>query len=174
MYADADFAGDPATQRSTTGVHLCIEGENSHFPLHGVSKRQDSVSSSTPEAELVSGHYAYHKVLLPAMDLWETLLPTAGKGIFHEDNTARIQVIRTGRNPTMKHLHRVRRICVETLHERLGGNDPKDPIQLVYTPSDLMRADVYTKHMTNKDKFEHGLRMIGVFPACHLSRHFGK
>ena len=43
----------------------------------------------------------------------------------------------------------------------------------VYTPSDLMRADVYTKHMPNKDKFEHGLRMIGVFPAGHLSSHVG-
>ena len=82
IYADADFAGDPATQRSAAGVHLCIDGENSHFPLHGVSKRQDCASSSTPEAELVSGHYAYHKVLLPAMDLWETLLPIAGTGIF--------------------------------------------------------------------------------------------
>ena len=102
--------------------------------LHGVSKCQDCVSSSTPEAELVSCHYAYHKVLLPAMDLWETLLPTAGKGIFHEDNTAMIQVIRTGRNPTMKHLHRVHRICVATLHERLGGNGPKDPTQLVTHP----------------------------------------
>ena len=127
MYADAEFAGDLATQRSTTGFHLCIEGENSHFPLHGVSKRQDCVSPSTPEAELVSGRYAYRKVLLLAMELRETLLPTAGKGIFHEDNTAMIQVIRTGRSPTMKHLHRVHRVCVATLHERLGGNDPKGP-----------------------------------------------
>ena len=119
VYVDADFAGDPATQRSTTGVHLCIEGENSHFPLHGVSKRQDCVSSSTPEAELVSGHYAYHTVLLPAMDLWETLLPTAGKGILRENTTAMAQVIRAGRNPTMKRLRRAHRICVATLHERL-------------------------------------------------------
>ena len=121
VYADADFAGDAATQRSTSGVRLCIEGEASHFPLHGVSKRQDSVSSSTPEAELVSGQFAYHQVLLPALDLWEVLLPMVKRGVFHEDNTAMIQVIKTGRNPTMKHLHRVHRICVASMHERLGG-----------------------------------------------------
>ena len=112
VYADADFTGGPATQRSTTGVHVSIEGEFSHFPIHGVSKRQDCVSSSTPEAELVSGHYAYHKVLLPAMDLWDLLLPSSKRGIFHEDNTAMTQVIKAGKNPTMKHLNRVHRVCV--------------------------------------------------------------
>ena len=89
----------PGQATLSTGVHACVEGEFSHVPLHGVSKRQACVSSSTPQAELAIGHYAYHKVLLPAMDLWGVLLPTAGKGIFHEDNTAMIQVIRTGRSP---------------------------------------------------------------------------
>ena len=84
-----------------------------------------------------------------------------------------IQVIRTGRSPTMKHLHRVHRVCVVTLHERLVGNDPTGPIQLVYTPSDSMRADVYTKHMTNKDRLEPGLRMSGVFPAGHMGKYAG-
>ena len=122
VYADADFAWDAAAQRSTSGVHLCIEGETSHFPLHDVSKRQDSVSSSTLEAELVSGHFVDHKVLLLALGLWEVLLPMVKRGVFHEDNTAMIQVIKTGRNPTMKHLHRVHRICVASMHERLGGS----------------------------------------------------
>ena len=49
-YADADFAGCYETLRSTTGGHLCIEGPKSHFPLHAVSKRQDSTATSTPEA----------------------------------------------------------------------------------------------------------------------------
>ena len=106
------FAGDLVTQRSTTGVHFCIEGNVSHFPIHGVSRRQDCVSSSTPEAELVSGHYAYYKVMLPSLDLWNVLLPTADKGVFHEDNTAMIQVVKTGKNPTMKHLNSVHRVCV--------------------------------------------------------------
>ena len=119
MYADADFAGDADTQRSTSGVHLAVMGPNTNFPLAGISKRQNCISSSTPEAEMVCGHFALKNVLLPAMDLWEVLLPGGCRGQFHEDNQAMIQVIKTGRNPTMRHLHRVHRVGVGWLHERL-------------------------------------------------------
>ena len=36
-YADAGFAGCFATLKSTTGGHLCIDGPNTHFPLHALS-----------------------------------------------------------------------------------------------------------------------------------------
>ena len=94
-HVDADFAVEQATQRSTSGVlRLYIEAVTSHFPLHGVSKRP----SSAPEAELVRGHFVCRKILLPAIDLREALFPSVGKGVFHEDNVAMIQVIKTGRN----------------------------------------------------------------------------
>ena len=93
------------------------------------------------------------------MDLWEALMPNAGKGLIHEANTTMAQVIKPGR----KHLHRARRVCVATLHERLGGSGPKDPIELAYTPSALMRADIYTKHITSRGKLASCLRKIGVY-----------
>ena len=37
-----------------------------------------------------------------------------------------------------------------------------------------MRADVYTKHMTQKDKLRACLRMIGVFPKGDVEQHVGK
>ena len=46
LYADADFAGCATSSRSTTGVHLCLKGKNTYFPLNGVSKKQDAVSHS--------------------------------------------------------------------------------------------------------------------------------
>ena len=58
LYADADLAGDADTQRSTSGVHLAIRGPHTNFPLCGISKRQSCVSSSTPEAKIVCGHFA--------------------------------------------------------------------------------------------------------------------
>ncbi len=73
LYADADFAGDSEPQRSTTGVHLAVEGPNSRFPITGVSKRQGCVSSSTPEAEIVAGNFAYNSVMVPHLDLWDVL-----------------------------------------------------------------------------------------------------
>ena len=54
LYADADFAGCATSSRSTTGVHLCMKGTDTYFPLNGVSKKQEAVSHSTPEAETVS------------------------------------------------------------------------------------------------------------------------
>ena len=162
LYADADFAGDSGTQRSTSGVHLCIKGSNTNFPLSGISKRQSCISSSTPEAEFVCGHFAHKNVLIPAMDLWEVLIPSGCNAVYHEDNQAMIQVIKTGRNPTMRHLHRVHRIGVGWLHERLGNVDTRDNVLLEYTASKDMCADVYTKHFVDKEKWGHALSLINV------------
>ncbi len=43
LFADADFAGCTVSSRSTTGVHLCMRGPSTCFPLAGVSKRQGCV-----------------------------------------------------------------------------------------------------------------------------------
>jgi len=127
VYADADFAECVGTQRSTTGVHLCIEASHTHFPLHAVSKRQDCVSTSTPEAELVAGCHALKSVLMPALDVWQILLPADSPSpVFHEDNQAMIQVVKTGRNATMRHLNRTHRVSVAWLHENLGPQKEQD------------------------------------------------
>jgi len=41
VYADADFAADPSSKRSTTGVHLTLRGPHTCFPINGQSKRQE-------------------------------------------------------------------------------------------------------------------------------------
>ena len=141
IYADADFAGDVPSQKSTTGIFLCLQGPRSFYPLHALCKLQGSVASSTPEAELVAGHTALKDVLLPALDLWEVLLGPR-EAFFHEDNSAMMTVVETGRNQAMKHLHRVHRISVAFLHEHLGkGNGVT---KMVLTPTDQMKADIYT------------------------------
>ena len=77
MFADADFAGCVTTQRSTSGLFLCIRGPNSCFPIAGVSKRQSCVSHSTPEAEAVAMDFGLRHTGLPSLELWERLLPHA-------------------------------------------------------------------------------------------------
>ena len=106
QYADADLAGCPETQRATSGAHWIQEGSHTRFVLSASSARQTVCSLSTPEAETIAAVKALRSSLLPAMDLWEVLLPKA-KIIFHEDNTAMIQICKTGKNPTMRHLPRV-------------------------------------------------------------------
>ena len=74
VYADADFAGDPSTKRSTTDVHMCLPGAFTCFPINGQSKRQECVSHSTPEAEIVAADWALRREGLPMLDLWDVLV----------------------------------------------------------------------------------------------------
>ncbi len=118
LFADADFAGCAITQRSTSGLHLCIRGTRTCFPIAGQSKRQGCVSHSTPEAEIVAADFGLRLAGLPALDLWHELLPRKPPLFLHEDNQAMIRVCKTGRNPTMRHIGRTHRVSVAFTHER--------------------------------------------------------
>jgi hypothetical protein len=132
LYADADFAGCHKTSRSTSGVHLCLRGPWTYCPLTGISKKQESVSHSTPEAEIVAAAFAIRKEGLPSSYIWELILPRKGTDpvitVFHEDNQTMIRVIETGRNPTMRHLGRTHYVQVRWLKERFKNRD----IKLIY------------------------------------------
>ena len=69
------WGGCPDTQRSTTGVFLCMRGTGTMFPLVAISKRQSCVSVSTPEAELVAGSHGLERELIPALDMGDKVLP---------------------------------------------------------------------------------------------------
>ena len=73
LYADADFAGCVATQRSTSGAYLCIRGPHTAFPIAAASRRQGCVSKSTPEAEIVSMDGAIRSMGIPSLSVWDTL-----------------------------------------------------------------------------------------------------
>ena len=148
LFADADFSGCTFTQRSTTGLHLVLRGPNSSFPIAGASKRQGCVSQSTPEAELVATSYSLRHHGLPAITLFETLLQRRVYLQVHEDNTAMIQCVKTGKNPTMRYLHRTHRVSVGWLHEAFRD----DHLDLVYEMTARMCADIYTKAFTDQVK----------------------
>ena len=139
LFADADLAGDPETQRSTSGLHLALRGPATCFPLTGASKRQTCVS--TPEAEIVASDFALRTSGLPALQLWNIILQRLAGFVFHEDNQAMIRVCQTGRNPTMRHLGRTHRISVAWLHERFAELG----IDLRFEMTHRQAADIYTK-----------------------------
>lgn len=74
-YSDAYFAGGLDTHHSTTGGHLCIEGQPLRFPLHSSSKQQDSTASATPEADIVAAGTVSRHVLVLSLGLWGLVLP---------------------------------------------------------------------------------------------------
>ena len=142
LYADADFAGCAASQRSTSGAHLVVRGPKSSFALSCLSKRQGCVSLSTPEAEIVATQIVVKAIGLPAIDLWHTF---RGSGVIqvHEDNQAMIAVVRSGKNPTMRHIKRTHGESIAWLHELFQGAN----LSLCYEISTRMSPDIYTKRL---------------------------
>ena len=69
LFADADFAGDPTTNKSTSGVHLCLAGPSTNFPLKVNPRDKQAVGNSKPEAEIAAAAYAIRQYGLPLLDL---------------------------------------------------------------------------------------------------------
>ena len=166
LYADADFAGCVLTQRSTTGVFLCIRGPKTCWPILGLSKRQGCVSNSTPEAELVATSHALRVVGCPAVTLWQALLPHSPKMRFLEDNQAMLQCIRTGRNPTMRHLQRTHRVQVSWVHEQYKS----EHFLFNHEGGDRMPPDIFTKMFSDKAKWIEARHLINIVLPHELSK----
>ncbi len=166
LFADADFAGCPDSQRSTSGLHLAIRGPATCFPIAGASKRQTCVSHSTPEAEIVAADFALRSAGLPALQLWDTLLQRAAGLSFHEDNQAMIRVCKTGRNPTMRHLGRTHRVSVAFMHECFT----QPGIDLVYEMTHRQCADIYTKAFTEPAKWYAVCLLVNVVDGRKLAQ----
>ena len=60
-----------------------------------------------------------------------------------------IQVCKTGKNPTLRHLGRTHRVNVHWLHERFGESCYK----LIYEETRAMRADILTKGFVDMEKW---------------------
>ena len=165
LYADADFAGCIDSLRSTSGGHLNIQGPNTRFPLSGSSKRQGCVSHSTPEAEIVAADVAMRSMGMPALKLVERILKKSPNFVFYDDNKAMIGVVRSGRNPTMRHLERSHGVSISWMHEMFT----RDYMYLAYEVTDRMAADIYTKAFNDGRKWKHACLQIGLLDPSLLS-----
>ena len=141
LFADADFAGCSKSLRSTSGSHMHIQGVHTRFPLSGGSKRQGCVSHSTPEAEIVAADVTLRTMGLLALSIWETMTGKSPKLLFHDDNQGMIGVVRSGKNPTMRHLERTHGISITSMHEHFK----KSNYVLMYEVTSKMAADIRTK-----------------------------
>ncbi len=166
LFADADFAGCPESQRSTSGLHLAIRGPATCFPIAGASKRQTCVAFSTPEAELSAAAFALRMAGLPGLQLWDTLFERAVVLLFHEDNQAMIRVCLTGRNPTMRYLERTQRVVVASLYEYFC----LACIELVYEATHRQCADIYTKAFPEASKWYAVLLLVNVCDGRKLEQ----
>ena len=129
LYSDADFAGCQETQKSTSGMYLGIRGERTSFPVAAYSKKQHCVSTSTTEAEMVAAATAMKTIGLPMLMLMGRLRAAHAQPDptlwFRLDNQAMIEIARTGRNLTMRHLNRTHGVHVAWLREQCERNAVK-------------------------------------------------
>jgi hypothetical protein len=71
LYSDSSFA-DTEDMRSTSGLHVCMKGRNTCFPIAGQSRKQDRVSSATTESELVVAHQWSTSIRQHCVFAWTT------------------------------------------------------------------------------------------------------
>ena len=77
-----------------------------------------------------------------------------------------IRVLETGRNPTMRYLHRTHRVSVARLHEALQRKD----FILVYELTSRMCADIYTKSFSDASKWTAACELINIVDPTKLQR----
>ena len=117
VFSDADYAGCAQAQRSTTGAVVFLARKGASVPLSFWSKRQSCVSRSTSEAEVVAMGTSLPLRALPLMLLVEEVVGSTRIQIAG-DNSSTLFCLKTGRNPTMRHLSRTHRVSAAWLHEQ--------------------------------------------------------
>ena len=76
----------------------------------------------------------------------------------HDDNTALIACVRSGRNPTMRYLGRTHQVSAAWLKEVCDSG----VVNLAYAKSEDMAADVFTKGFSDPERWRRACTMIRV------------
>ena len=165
LFADADFASDLTTRKSTIGLFLALAGPHSFFPLTAVSKKQSAVSHSTPEAEIIAADTALRTLGLPGMDLWDKVMKKllnekAMPVKFMEDNESTISIIESGKNHTMRHIQRTHDVSVKWLSETF--KKLKKRLRLVNCDTNEQSADIFKKAFDDTEKLLKVCKLIGL------------
>ena len=84
---------------------------------------------------------------MPALRLMESILGKEPNFVFFDDNKAMISVVRSGKNPTMRHLERSHGVAVTWMHDMFE----RDYMYLAYEVTDRMAADIYTKAFSDSE-----------------------
>lgn len=133
-FADADYAGDSDTRRSTTGYVFKL----ANGPVSWTSKLQQSVALSTSEAEYMSAGAATQEALWLRSLLSELGYHQRDPTVLLEDNQGCIAMsLNSGNHKRTKH--------IDVRHHFIRDQVHANNIILKYLPTDKMTADILTK-----------------------------
>ena len=107
---------------------------------------------------MVATSHALRLIGLPALELWSVLLPYGSYMWFLEDNQAMLQCIRTGRNPTMRHLARTHRVSVAWIHEQYAAKR----FTFAHESGEKMPPDIFTKAFQDRTKWKRARHLINI------------
>ena len=135
-YCDADYAGCKSDRKSTSGTCHFL----GHSLVSWLSKKQNTVSLSTTEAEYISAALACSQVIYMQQTLKDFGL-TISKSPIYCDNTSAINL---SKNP----LHHARTKHIDIRHHFLRDNISKEIISLEFINSENQLADILTKPLS--------------------------
>ena len=70
----------------------------------------------------------------------------------------------------MRYLSRTHRVSVGWLHERCSV---ETDVEVMYTSSELMVGDIYTKAFTDAKRWDHARSLISIIDPKWIERSFG-
>uniref|UniRef100_A0AAV1V6R7 Uncharacterized protein n=1 Tax=Peronospora matthiolae TaxID=2874970 RepID=A0AAV1V6R7_9STRA len=139
-YSDADWAGDHADRKSTSGYTFMLMGA----PVSWGSKKQSSVSLSTSEAEYIALSLAIQEGKWVYRLLCEILAAANEPGpdlVIREDNQSCIKMTKNPANHG-----RAKQIDIKYHHIR--DEIKRGEVQLEYCETSVMMADIMTKGLS--------------------------
>ena len=68
----------------------------------------------------------------------------------------------------MRWLSRNHGVSIQFLYDKLGRDDRVEDIALIYTRSEWMSADIYTKNFAARNKWRHALELINICKADEI------
>ena len=90
--------------------------------------------------------------------MWEQVAKRKVPLTLIEDNESTVAIINSGRNPTMRHISRTQGVNIGWLHYLYD----KKLFSMIYSRTESMCADVFTKTFKDLPKWQLAYRMIGI------------
>jgi hypothetical protein len=156
-YADASWANDLDTRRSTTGYLFKLNGNLVSWK----SQRQSTVALSSSEAEYMSLAAATQEAIWLKRFVKELKIYADDAVLIHQDNQGAIAL---AKNPVFHQRTKHIDLRYHFIRERVEDKD----INICYTPTSEMQADFLTKNLT-RPLFEKHVKSIGLI-QCHQGK----
>ena len=102
---------------------------------------------------------------LPALDIWEKVLGRKVELVALEDNEATLQIVKTGKNPSLRRISRVHGVSISWLHDLFK----QEGIGIKYQFTGGQKADIFTKVFKDRTVWNSVRSLVGIRPPLCAS-----